>query len=103
MWNPHLTLFSKSKVANTREIDMLESYRFMQLPGAILETGLRVGVVHVNITSRRVLQTKLLPAFTHLEFRSLFKQLYILNFVQNFVLDWFEGIKHLIFCQKIFL
>ena len=78
---------------------MLESYRFMQLPGAILETGLRVGVVHLNITSRRVLQTKLLPAFTHLEFRSL----YILNFVQNFVLDWFEGIKHLIFCQKIFL
>ena len=65
MWNPHLTLFSKSKVANTREIDMLESYQFMQLPGAILETGLRVGVVHLNITSQRVLKTKFLPAFTH--------------------------------------
>ena len=40
MWNPHLTLFSKSKVANTREIDMLESYRFMQLHNVLSSSPL---------------------------------------------------------------
>ena len=50
---------------------------------AILEIGLRVGAIPFNVTSRHVLLTIHL-SFTHKEFRSLFNELYLLYFVQNF-------------------
>ena len=52
--------------------------------GAILELGLRVGVIPFKVTYRPVLLTILL-SFTHKEFRSDFYELYLLYFVQNFV------------------
>ena len=47
------------------------------LAGAILEIGLRVGVIPFNVTSRPVLLAILL-SFTHKELRSLFNELYLL-------------------------
>ena len=53
------------------------------LPGAILEIGLRVGVIPVCAAPQHLVLTIFL-SFTHEEFRGLFKELYLLYFVQNF-------------------
>ena len=66
------------------------------LPGGILEIGLRVGVIPVCAAPQHLVLTIFL-SFTHGEFKGLFKEHYLLYFVQNFayfnVLEWFEGIK----------
>ena len=51
--------------------------------GAILEISLRVGVTPLNIPPRDIFLTIFL-SYTHKKFRSLFKELYMLYFVQNF-------------------
>ena len=51
--------------------------------GAILEIGLRVGLIPLNVTPWHVLLSICL-SFIHEEFRKLFKELYLLYFVENF-------------------
>ena len=51
--------------------------------GVILEISLRVGVIPFKVTSRHIFLTNLW-ADTHKESRSLFKELYLLYFIQNY-------------------
>ena len=51
--------------------------------GAILEISLRVGVIPLNVTSQHVSQA-IFQANTHKEFRSLYKELYLVYFVKNY-------------------
>ena len=55
-------------------------------PGTILEISLRVGVIPLNVTPRRVF-CPLISVCTHKETSNLFKELYLLYFVQKICLN----------------
>ena len=65
-------------------------------PGAILEIGLRMSVIPLNVKPQGT-SWPYFSVYTHYESKSLFKELYLPYYVQNFdeiiVLDKFEDIK----------
>ena len=69
-------------------------------PWAILEFGLRVSIIPLNITPRHNLPTTV-SVISHEEFTRPFKELYLLYFERNFSLGWLKDMIWIIFRQKI--